>query len=57
MQILKVFSCAKVKNKEIQMSHTKKISKNVSCSYRYILVFVDNKTTKPFSSYIVEDVF
>ena len=38
------------------MLYTKKYQKHVACSYGYKLVCVDNKFSKPFKSYLGEDV-
>ena len=37
-------------------SYTSKYQKHVSCSYGYKLVCVDDKFSKPFKSYLCEDV-
>ena len=36
-------------------SYTNKYQKHVACSYGYKLVCVDDKFSKPFKSYLVED--
>ena len=41
---------------KIQMSHTEKYKKDAACSYGYKLVCVDDKLSKSFKSYLVEDV-
>ena len=38
------------------MSHPKKYKKDAACSYGYKLVCVDDKFSKPFKSYLGEDV-
>ena len=37
-------------------SYTSKYKKHVACSYRYKLVFVDDKICNPFKSYLGKDV-
>ena len=37
-------------------SYTNKYQKHVACSYGYKLVCVDDKFSKPFKSYLDEDV-
>ena len=43
-------------NQNPEKSHTNKYQKDIACSYGYQLVCVDNKFSKPYKTYFVEDV-
>ena len=57
MRILKVFVVPEDNGKQnSHESYTSKYQKHVACSYGYKLGCVDGKLSKPFKSYLGEDV-
>ena len=57
MQISKAFQCHEDNGKQNpNQSYTNKYQKHLACSYGYILEYVEDKFSKPFKSYLDEDV-